>query len=86
MREVLREYNWDWKLWAMLRGTAGMENGTDNELFTLSCGLKVRLIGIGAAARFFLPAVAERLHTEVIFPQDYEVGNAVGAALSAVEI
>ena len=35
MREVLREYNWDWKLWAMLQGTAGMENGTENELFTL---------------------------------------------------
>jgi len=35
MREILKEYQWDWKLWAMLNGTAGMENGTENELFTL---------------------------------------------------
>lgn len=35
MREALREYKWDWKLYAMLQGTAGMEKGTEKELMTL---------------------------------------------------
>ncbi len=43
--------------------------------------LKIPLIGIGAAARYFLPAIADRLGTTVSFPDHCEVGNAVGAAL-----
>ena len=43
--------------------------------------LKIPLIGIGAASRYFLPGVAERLGTTVSFPDHCEVGNAVGAAL-----
>ncbi len=43
--------------------------------------LKIPLIGIGAAARYFLPTVAERLKTTVSFPENCEVGNAVGAAM-----
>ena len=53
----------------------------DNELFSLQVAVKIPIIGIGAAARCFLPAVAKRLHTTVRFPDHYEVGNAVGAAL-----
>jgi N-methylhydantoinase A/oxoprolinase/acetone carboxylase beta subunit len=43
--------------------------------------LKIPLIGIGAAARFFLPGVATRLSTTVTFPENYAVGNAIGAAM-----
>ncbi len=43
--------------------------------------LKIPLIGIGAAARHLLPAVAERLQTSVSFPENCEVGNAIGAAI-----
>ncbi|WP_420208620.1 hydantoinase/oxoprolinase N-terminal domain-containing protein [Candidatus Electronema sp. JC] len=53
----------------------------DNPLFSLSVAVKIPIIGIGAASRCFLPAVAERLRTTVSFPDYYEVGNAVGAAL-----
>ncbi len=45
--------------------------------------LKLNLVGIGAAARFILPQVAERLGTQVVFPDHYEVGNALGAILMA---
>ncbi len=45
--------------------------------------VKLSLVGIGAAARFVLPEVAERLGTEVILPDHYEVGNALGAILMA---
>ena len=43
--------------------------------------VRAPLIGIGAAAPFFLPAVAAQLQTEVIFPPHYAVGNALGAAM-----
>jgi N-methylhydantoinase A/oxoprolinase/acetone carboxylase beta subunit len=43
--------------------------------------LKIPLVGVGAAARYFLPGVAERLGTTVSFSENCEVGNAVGAAL-----
>jgi len=35
MRDILKEYNWDWKLWAMMKSGEGMENGTLNELMTM---------------------------------------------------
>ena len=53
----------------------------DNEYFTMHFALKLPLIGIGAAARCFLPGVAARLQTTVTFPEHCEVGNAIGAAL-----
>ncbi len=56
-------------------------NRRDNEFFSLAFNLKLPLVGIGAAARCFLPGVAKRLGTTVSFPPCCEVGNAVGAAL-----
>ncbi len=56
-------------------------NRRDNELFSLDFSVKIPIIGIGAAAQFFLPGVARRLKTTVHFPDHYEVGNAIGAAL-----
>ncbi len=47
--------------------------------------LKIPLIGIGAAARCLLPAVAERLRTTVRFPDHCEVGNAIGAAFIGLQ-
>nr|WP_321465916.1 hydantoinase/oxoprolinase family protein [uncultured Desulfobulbus sp.] len=60
-------------------------NRRDNDLFAVRFQLKLPLIGIGAAARSFLPAVAERLGTTVSFPEYCEVGNALGAALIGQE-
>ncbi|MCL2790194.1 MAG: hydantoinase/oxoprolinase family protein [Desulfobulbus sp.] len=56
----------------------------DNSLFSVRFTLKLPIIGIGAAARCFLPGVAERLGTAAVFPEHCEVGNAVGAALIAM--
>jgi N-methylhydantoinase A/oxoprolinase/acetone carboxylase beta subunit len=56
-------------------------NRRDNHLFSVQFCLKLPLIGIGAAARSFLPGVAQRLGTTVLFPEYCEVGNAIGAAL-----
>ena len=49
-------------------------------LLDITVRVRPRIIGIGAAAPFLLPEVAARLGTEVVFPEHYEVGNALGAA------
>ena len=60
-------------------------NRRDNDLFSVHFTLKLPIIGIGAAARCFLPGVAERLGTTVSFPEHCEVGNAIGAALIGMQ-
>ncbi len=53
----------------------------DHPVLGVKFSMKIPLIGIGAAARYFLPRVAKRLGTTVVFPKYCEVGNGVGAAL-----
>lgn len=67
-------------IWGEQQATPFLNN-RDNELFSVNFSLKLPLIGIGAAARAFLPGVAKRLQTTVTFPELYETGNAIGAAL-----
>jgi N-methylhydantoinase A/oxoprolinase/acetone carboxylase beta subunit len=61
---------------------AGFLNArNDHPVLGVNFSLKIPLIGIGAAARHLLPAVAERLGTSISFPANCEVGNAIGAAM-----
>jgi N-methylhydantoinase A/oxoprolinase/acetone carboxylase beta subunit len=60
-------------------------NHRDNDLFSVNFSLKLPIIGIGAAARALLPNVAKRLQTTVSFPELFETGNAIGAALIGME-
>jgi len=53
----------------------------DNPVLGVTFSIKLPLIGIGAAARYFLPGVAKNLQTTVSFPQYNEVGNGIGAAI-----
>ncbi len=46
--------------------------------------LRLPIIGIGAPAGIFLPAVARLLHTDLILPEHYHVANAVGAVAGSV--
>ena len=48
--------------------------------------LRPPLIGIGAPAGIFLPAVAEALHTDLILPEYHQVANAVGAIAGSVMV
>jgi N-methylhydantoinase A/oxoprolinase/acetone carboxylase beta subunit len=48
--------------------------------------LRQPIIGIGAPAGIFLPAVAEVLHTELILPEHHQVANAVGAIAGSVMV
>jgi len=48
--------------------------------------LKVPLVGIGAPAQAYLPAVAEALGTNLIVPSNYAVANAVGTVVGNVMV
>jgi N-methylhydantoinase A/oxoprolinase/acetone carboxylase beta subunit len=48
--------------------------------------LRPPIIGIGAPAGTFLPAVAKALHTELILPEHHEVANAVGAIAGSIMV
>jgi len=61
--------------------TAFIASRNDHPVLNVKFSLKLPLIGIGAAAKYFLPDVAEKLGTSVEFPEHSEVGNGVGAAL-----
>jgi N-methylhydantoinase A/oxoprolinase/acetone carboxylase beta subunit len=58
-------------------------NGQDSYL-GCSIFLKIPIVGVGAAARTFLPPVADAMKTAIIFPENYEVANAVGAVVGNV--
>jgi N-methylhydantoinase A/oxoprolinase/acetone carboxylase beta subunit len=51
-----------------------------------SLQLKVPMVGIGAPARAFLEPVARALHTQILFPEHYEVANAVGTVVGNILI
>jgi N-methylhydantoinase A/oxoprolinase/acetone carboxylase beta subunit len=57
----------------------------NQDAWLVSCRFKleVPIVGIGAAARHLLLEVADRLHTQAIFPSHFEVGNALGAIMIA---
>jgi N-methylhydantoinase A/oxoprolinase/acetone carboxylase beta subunit len=48
--------------------------------------LRQPIIGIGAPASIFLPAVAAVLHTDLILPEYHQVANAVGAIAGSVMV
>jgi hypothetical protein len=51
-----------------------------------SIRLRQPIIGIGAPAGIFLPAVTSALHTQLILPEHFEVANAVGAIAGSVMV
>lgn len=53
-------------------------------LVALQAGLAVDLIGLGASARSYYPAVGARLNTQMILPEHAGVANAIGAVVGQV--
>ena len=56
----------------------------DSKEYSVSMKLNMPLVGIGAPVGAWLPKVAEILNTELILPENYDVGNAIGAISSSV--
>ena len=66
MRDILKEYQWDWKLYAMMKGSAGITKGTPNEVLTMLQFMKpeaqeriMRMAAGGDAAFIMGNAMAE---------------------------
>ncbi|WP_432737823.1 hydantoinase/oxoprolinase N-terminal domain-containing protein [Maridesulfovibrio sp. FT414] len=58
---------------------------SSSPLVSFEPSLNLPIVGIGAAAGKLLPEVARRLHTEAVFPEHHEVGNALGAVRMALD-
>ena len=56
----------------------------DSSEYNVGMKLKMPIVGIGAPVGAWLPAVSEILQTELILPDNYDVGNAIGAISSSV--
>ncbi|HQM67401.1 MAG: hydantoinase/oxoprolinase family protein [Euryarchaeota archaeon] len=52
--------------------------------FSVDMRLHRKIIGIGAPIGAYLPSVAQRLHTELLMPENSDVGNAVGAITGSI--
>lgn len=64
--------------------TSFLSQRNEHPVVGVNFSIKIPLIGIGAAARYLLPGVATKLGTTVTFPENCEVGNAIGAATVGV--
>ena len=65
-----------------------MQKGLDRHhgLVRLSAGLGVPVVGLGASAACYYPAVGERLGCDMILPEHAGVANAIGAVVGRVTI
>lgn len=73
---------------AQLAAHVLMQKGLDQHagLLRLNTGLAVPVIGLGASAASYYPAVGERVHTHMILPEHAGVANAIGAVVGRVTI
>ncbi len=58
-------------------------NYRSSQFLGVKFSIKAPIVGIGGAAPMLLPNVAKTLGTEVVCPEHYEVGNALGAVFIA---
>ena len=65
-----------------------MERGMDRHrgLLRIDAGINVPVIGLGASAGCYYPAVGQRLGCEMILPEHAGVANAIGAVVGRVTI
>ena len=66
----------------LLKRMSTAEKNVDT--FEMRPTLKVPIVGIGAPARYLMSDIDKRLGCKVIFPENYDVGNALGAISSKV--
>ncbi len=65
-----------------------MQRGLDHHrgLVRLEAGVNVPVIGLGASASSYYPAVGDRLGCQMILPEHSGVANAIGAVVGRVTI
>ncbi|MBE1282004.1 MAG: hydantoinase/oxoprolinase family protein [Rhodobacteraceae bacterium] len=60
--------------------------GKHRGLLALDAALNVDVVGLGASAPSYYPAVGERLHCRMILPEHAGVANAIGAVVGKVSV
>ncbi|GGH39354.1 N-methylhydantoinase A/oxoprolinase/acetone carboxylase, beta subunit [Cribrihabitans marinus] len=55
-------------------------------LLALDAALNIEVVGLGASAASYYPAVGDRLHCPVILPEHGDVANAIGAVVGRVTV
>ena len=55
-----------------------------NDLIKVNVGIDKKIIGLGASAPTYYPAVGDKLNCEVILPQHAGVANAIGAVVGKI--
>ncbi len=65
-----------------------MQKGLEQHrgLLRVETGLNIPVIGLGASARSYYPAVGQRLGCEMVLPGDGGVANAIGAVVGRVRV
>ena len=66
----------------LLRRMSTAKKGMD--VFEMRPKITIPIIGIGAPSKFLMDDINTRLGTKVLFPENYDVGNAIGAVSSKV--
>ena len=61
-----------------------VSGGRESDLLGMRASVKRNIVGIGAPAHIYLPHLEKRLGTDVLVPENHEVGNAVGAVCSPI--
>ncbi|MFV2053925.1 hydantoinase/oxoprolinase N-terminal domain-containing protein [Aliiroseovarius sp. YM-037] len=65
----------------LLKGIAGHSG-----LIAADIRLNIPVVGLGASAHAYYPAVGERLRTQMILPEHAEIANALGAIVGQISI
>ena len=66
----------------LIRRMSTAKKGID--VFEMRPKITIPIIGIGAPSKYLMDDINTRLGTKVIFPENYDVGNAIGAVSSKV--
>jgi len=74
----------DWHSKESMKFMREMTSKKNPNGFTVMPRIDVPIVGIGAPTRFLMGDVGERLGTELVFPENGDVGNAIGAVCSKI--
>jgi N-methylhydantoinase A/oxoprolinase/acetone carboxylase beta subunit len=85
LKKLLSDEVGSWQETEVLQGLIdGLSGQRSFPNFSLNAHLKYPLVGLGGPAGAFMPPLAERLHVQVVIPEDHDVGNAIGAVCGEV--
>ena len=74
----------DWRYGKAITILKEMASLKSSEGFTIMPRIDIPIVGIGAPTRYMMGDVSKRIGAEIIFPENGDVGNAVGAIGSKV--